>query len=104
MMVLGETGIVGLAVFVFVMFSFYSKCARKHYYCTLILMSVLLATNLAEATFFSPGGVGGPMWMMGIGGGFVSDTIVMIRNNAKRFAVEEYAALMRWEQQRQSSM
>ena len=36
---------------------------------------------MGEATFFSPGGVGGMQWMFCVAGGFVIDTAVRIRHD-----------------------
>jgi len=78
-MVLGETGIVGGIVFFVFLCTFYGTCIRKKYFCTMTMMSTFLATNLSEATFFSPGGVGGVMWIFCGVGGFVNDMIILNR-------------------------
>ena len=44
------------------------------------LFSVLLVSNLAEGTFFSPGGAGGVFWMFTVGGGFLIDMSVKVAN------------------------
>lgn len=72
-MVLGETGIVGLIVFLYFILSFYRHCAMNKLYNTSLLFSTFLATNMGEATFFSPGGPGGLEWMVCAVGGFVLD-------------------------------
>ena len=72
-MVLGETGIVGEIVFIAFLISFFSAGGRRHLYLSIAMMSLLLVTNLGEATFFSPGGVGGTLWIMCVVGGYALD-------------------------------
>ena len=72
-MILGETGIVGAMFFAVFLFSFCSACSRRRLYVTAALFMVLLATNMGEATFFSPGGVGGVIWSISIIGGYCID-------------------------------
>ena len=84
LMVLGETGIVGEIVFIIFLLTFYWTCARKRYHCTLTLMTVMIFCNMAEANFFSPGGVGGMLWMICIGGGFLIDTISLYWRRIER--------------------
>lgn len=72
-MVLGESGFVGAIFFAVFLFSFYSACFRRRLYVTAALFTVLLATNMGEATFFSPGGVGGVIWTISIIGGYCID-------------------------------
>lgn len=79
LMVLGETGTVGAICFLLVMIVFYSKCTRNRYVVSASLFTTLLATNIGEATFFSPGGCGGIMWMYCCVGGFAMDMIVLYR-------------------------
>ena len=83
-MVLGETGIVGAMVFFIWLLGFWSACKRKQYICTLCLMGVLLATNLGEASFFSPGGLGGILWILTVVGGFLCDMQILHRKNIER--------------------
>lgn len=78
-MILGETGIVGAFVFVIFLFSFFSTCSRKGYKSTAALFCVLLASNMGEATFFSPSGLGGILWVVLVAGGFVIDMDARIR-------------------------
>ena len=73
LMVLGETGILGTLGFVIFLLVFYVTCHECHYTATLTLFSVFLTTNLAEATFFSPAGSGGVLWILMVVGGFVID-------------------------------
>ena len=76
LMVLGETGIIGATVFAVFLIMFYVSCSQKGYYATITLFTVFLSTNMAEATFFSPGGGGGIYWMMTVVGGFIVDMMV----------------------------
>lgn len=85
LMVLGETGLVGLCVFILFVGTFFGTCMRRKYYCCMALMAVFMVTNVAEATFFSPGGVGGPMWVLCAGGGFIIDMIVLNRRRQEQF-------------------
>jgi len=82
-MVLGETGVLGTGLFFLFLASFYFTCARRRYYVTISLFSVFLVTNMGEATFFSPGGGGGFLWMMCVVGGFALDTILLYRSNVE---------------------
>ena len=75
-MILGETGIIGAIVFVGVLFAFYGGCARNRYFVTMTLFTVFFATNMAEATIFSPSGAGGIEWIICIVGGFTIDLFV----------------------------
>ena len=77
-MILGETGIVGAMMFLAFLLVFYSTCAKRGYYATMLLFSTLLASNTGEATFFSPSGAGGVFWLICVAGGF---TIDMARKN-----------------------
>ena len=79
-MVLGETGIVGFMFFLFFLISFYYTCVRRHLFVTITMFTLLFVSNLGEATFFSPGGLGGVLWIMTVVGGFVLDTIILIDN------------------------
>ncbi len=73
MIVLGESGIVGTMVFVIFLVVFYVTCARKRYYVTNSLFTILLTTNMGEGTFFSSNGIGGVMWILTVVGGFLID-------------------------------
>lgn len=79
-MILGETGVVGLIVFIVFLLSFYVGCMKRRLIVTMSLFTVFLACNMAEAVFFSPGGVGGILWVVCAGGGFVLDTLIKLRN------------------------
>ena len=78
-MVLGETGIFGAVAFAIFLLMFYSTCAKRQYYVTITMFSILLVTNMGEATFFSPGGIGGILWMVCVVGGFTIDTVILHR-------------------------
>ncbi len=80
-MVLGETGMLGAMFFFLFLASFYYTCSQRKYYITITLFSVFLVTNMGEATFFSPGGGGGFLWMLCVVGGFSLDTILLYRSN-----------------------
>lgn len=82
-MVLGETGILGTTFFILFLATFYYTCSRRKYYITITLFSVFLVTNMGEATFFSPGGGGGFLWMVCVVGGFALDTILLYRSNVE---------------------
>lgn len=75
-MVLGETGIVGAIAFTIFLISFYTTSVRHRLFVTAALFTVLLATNMGEATFFSPGGGGSFVWAICIIGGYCIDTIL----------------------------
>lgn len=77
LMVLGETGIIGAIVFFIYLVVFYSTCVKKRYFCCLCLMTAFLISNMAEATYFSPGGNGGILWVFCAGGGFIIDMYVL---------------------------
>lgn len=76
-MVLGETGIVGAVLFAFFLISFYATATRRRLFVTITMFTLLLATNMGEATFFSPGGIGAVLWILTVCGGFVIDTILL---------------------------
>ena len=80
LMVLGETGVFGAIAFSFFLFMFYHDATVKGYVATMTLFSVLLVTNMAEGTFFSPGGAGGFFWMFTVCGGFLIDMSVKVAN------------------------
>lgn len=73
-MILGESGIVGTIVFIAFLCSFYSECRRKRFYVTIAMFTVMFATNMGEATFFSVGGLGGNLWLLCVMGGFIVDS------------------------------
>ncbi len=89
LMVLGETGIIGAAAFTLFLMSFYVGCFNKGYIVTITLFTILLVTNMAEATFFSPSGGGGVEWTILVAGGFIVDMSMYVHNRVKEniFAV-----------------
>lgn len=72
-MVLGEGGVLGALAFIFFILCFWLGCSKRGLVATWTLFVVYLTTNLAEATFFSPGGMGGILWLITVVGGFVID-------------------------------
>lgn len=76
-MVLGETGLVGAVLFAFFLISFYATAARRRLYVTITMFTLLLASNMSEASFFSPGGIGSVLWILTVVGGFIIDTILL---------------------------
>ena len=79
-MVLGEGGILGGIVFVCFLITFYGYFIRKKYVATITLFTTFLATNMGEASFFSPGGPGGLYWLISIAGGMCIDYLSQMRN------------------------
>ena len=82
-MVLGETGIVGAVFFMMFLVAFYIGSSRRKLYVTLALFTVMLASNMGEATFFSPGGMGGLLWAICVIGGYCID--IMLANHWKMY-------------------
>jgi O-antigen ligase len=82
-MVLGETGILGFALFGLFVASFCYTCSLRRYYVTVTLFSVFLVANMGEAMFFSPGGCGGFLWMLCVVGGFSLDTMQIYRRDVE---------------------
>ena len=76
-MILGETGIIGAIVFALFLLHFIVSCSRRHYMSLLSLFAVLIASNMGEASFFSPSGQGGVMWVVVAIGGFCCDIITI---------------------------
>lgn len=76
-MILGETGILGGVTFLLWLMVFVYVCFNRKYICTLCMMGVLLCTNMGEASFFSPGGAGGILWILAVVGGFIIDMQVL---------------------------
>lgn len=73
LVLIGEGGCVGTFIFILFLISFYVTCWKRQLVCTQAGFTAVLATNIGEATFFSPGGVGGCLWVMGIVGCYVID-------------------------------
>lgn len=82
-MVLGETGIVGEIVFVAFLVSFFISASHRRLYISIATMCVFLATNFSEASYFSPGGLGGVLWIACVVGGYSLDMSLALR---ERFA------------------
>lgn len=99
-MVLGEVGVLGALCFIVFIVSFFWNCSKRKYYVTITTFSVLLVTNMGEATFFSPGGVGGILWMMCCVGGFAIDTTILYRSQLQRQWAAMAQAQMEDEEQR----
>lgn len=76
-MVLGETGIVGSFMFAVFLISFYVGASRRRLYVTATLFTIFLVSNLGEATFFAPGGMGSTLYVLTVVGGFVIDTCLL---------------------------
>lgn len=89
LMVLGETGLVGSLFFWLFIITFYATCIKKRYYCCATLHTVFLVTNMAEATYFSPGGAGGYMWVLCVGGGFVIDMVALYHRRLEAIARQQ---------------
>lgn len=89
LMVLGETGVVGGIVFLIYIIAFYVTCIKKRYYCCATLHTIYLTANMAEATYFSPGGSGGYLWVLCVGGGFIIDTVVLYHRRLNRIARQQ---------------
>ena len=75
-MILGETGVVGIVIFTIFLISFYFGCIKRRLFLSIMMMMVLLSLNMGEATFFSPGGIGGPEWLFCIVGGYTLDLMI----------------------------
>ena len=88
LMVLGETGLVGAAVFIVFLCSFYATCVRKKYRALFCLFTVLLALNMSEANFFSPGG-SALHWTIAVIGGFCLDLLEKRRGEDVSEAIPE---------------
>ncbi len=73
--VLGETGLMGAGVFIVFLCVFYGTCLKRRYLSTLTMFTCMLVANLADSTFFSPGGGGGFLWIASCVGGFGIDMI-----------------------------
>ena len=77
LMILGETGIVGAVIFVIFLVTFTFGMMRRRFVATVTLFWTMIATNMSEATFFSPSGAGGIIWCIAAIGGMCIDVIVM---------------------------
>ena len=94
LMVLGETGVVGSIFFWLFIIVFYATCVKKRYYCCATLHTIFLVTNMAEATYFSPGGGGGFLWVLCVGGGFVIDMIALYHRRMEAIARQQQIEMM----------
>ena len=75
--ILGETGLVGAGVFLIFLVAFYGTCLKRRYLALLTLFTCNLVTNLADSTLFSPGGMGGFLWITSCIGGFGIDLMAL---------------------------
>lgn len=85
--VLGEGGIVGSIAFIIFLLVFYTECAKRKLQVTIAMFTTFLATNIGEATFFSPGGIGGILWVFSVVGGFMIDTMILGAKHRMDFAL-----------------
>lgn len=87
-MILGEGGLLGAAVFLVFIVSFYGFFIRRRYVSTVTLFTTFIATNMGEASFFSPGGHGGLYWLISIAGGIAIDYMSKnLDENSYRWAI-----------------
>ena len=63
---------------------FYVGCTRRRYVVTISLFTVFLVSNMGEATLFSPGGIGGILWMASVVGGFTIDTYLLFQRQLEQ--------------------
>lgn len=84
LMVLGETGVIGIVVFLCFLIAFYSGCKKRYLYVTLALFTVMVMSNFGEADFFSPGGIGGAKWVLCVVGGFIIDAQLLYSREMER--------------------
>ena len=94
LMILGESGLIGFIVFCGFLVVFYAGCKKRSLYVTMSLFSVLLASNMGEADFFSPGGVGGAKWVLCVVGGFIVDTYLLYHRRMEAQANRWKMAMM----------
>ena len=79
-MILGEGGLLGALVFLLFLITFYGFFIKKKYVATVTLFTTFLATNMGEASFFSPGGHGGLYWLISIAGGLLTICLRRLTN------------------------
>lgn len=79
-MVLGEGGLLGGFFFAIFLISFYAWGIKRRNVTCLTMFTLFLMSNMGEATFFSPAGAGGTIWMLSCVGGLCIDAL------AKRLA------------------
>ena len=75
--ILGETGLVGAGVFLIFLCVFYGTCLKRRYLALLTMFTCNLVANLADSTLFSPGGLGGFLWITSCIGGFGIDIMAL---------------------------
>lgn len=85
LMVLGETGILGSVFFLLFLSNFFTQCVQMRLWSTLTLFTALFMSNMAEATFFSPGGAGGIEWCFTVVGGFICDSYIQSVQDMRPF-------------------
>lgn len=73
--ILGETGLMGAVVFVIFLIAFYSTCFKRRYLSLMTSFTCVLVCNMADSTLFSPGGLGGFLWIITCVGAFSTDLI-----------------------------
>ena len=88
----GEGGCLGIITFIIFLFAFFTNTVRRRMYMTTCMFIAFLATNIGEATFFSPGGIGGILWVYGTVGGLILDAycIGISRVNANYASWENF--------------
>lgn len=79
LMVLGEGGIIGAGLFYCFIIAFLIGCVRNGFYVSQVCFVTFFMTNIGEATFLSPGGTGGILWMFFAVGGFALDLMILRR-------------------------
>ena len=77
-MILGEGGVLGALTFSIFIVGFYGFFIKRKYVATVTLFTTFLATNMGEASFFSPGGHGGLYWLISVAGGMCVDYLSRI--------------------------
>ncbi len=90
-MILGETGIVGGIVFLIFLLHFIITCTQRHYMSLLSLFAVIIASNMGEASFFSPAGQGGVMWVVVAIGGFCCDMMTLGGRPLHEYGLSEHS-------------
>ena len=75
--ILGETGLVGAGVFLIFMIAFYGTCIKRRYLSLMTSFTCVLVANLADSTLFSPGGLGGFLWITSCVGAFSTDLMAL---------------------------
>ena len=75
--ILGETGLCGATIFLIFLAAFYGTCLKRRYLALLTSFTCVLVANLADSTLFSPGGLGGFLWITSCVGAFGTDLIAI---------------------------